>query len=153
MSSELSQQEADRLIGLPKEFLDLSPVTLTDHFDFERDLRSADKQELFILTFRQGRIDIKKVTYNKRHNSGVTLVRLDIVNGQHTNPDGTKIIGPHIHIYREGFNDTIAIPLPNKNLGFDSIDDYIKSLDDFFRFCNIQPVRIINQRSLSNLGV
>ena len=153
MSSELSQQEADRLRGLPKEFLDLSPLILTDHFDIDRGLRSTDKQELFILTLRQGRIDIKKVTYNKRHNSGITLVRVDITKGQHTNPDGEKIIGPHIHIYKEGYGDAIAIPLPNNHLGFNTVDDHLKCLDDFFKFCNIQPVKVVNQRSLINLGV
>jgi len=31
--------------------------------------------------------------------------------GRHTNPDGEKFEGPHIHLFKEGFNDKFAYPV------------------------------------------
>lgn len=148
MSNELTQKQADFLIGIAKEFLDTSTIILNQSFDFERELRSLNKQELFILSLYQGKIDLKKVTYNKRHNSGVTLIRIDLTKGQHTNPDGKKIIGPHMHIYKEGYDDSFAIPLPDKSMGITNTGDCIKCLNELFTFCNIKPIKVVKQTSL-----
>ena len=150
MAVEFSQQEADALRDIQKEFLQAEPIILTDHFNVNRELISIDRQESFVLTLRQGRIDLKKITYNTRHICGIVLVRLDITQGQHTNPDGTKIIGPHIHVYTEGYGDCVAIKLPDSDYGFTDTNDYIKCLGDFFDFCHIEPVPIKRQKSLNN---
>lgn len=151
MDGELSQEQANSLIYMKKEFLNESDLVLNDNFNFERELRSTNKQELFILSLYQGRLDLKKVTYNKRHNKGITLIRIDLTNGQHTNPDGKKIIGPHIHIYKEGYGDSFAIPLPNKEIGITNLEDCTKCLDEFFKYCNIKPINIIKQSLFGNL--
>lgn len=44
-----------------------------------------------------------------------TLVRVDYTNAPetmvHTNPDGTVIVGPHVHFWVDGYNGTIAVPI------------------------------------------
>jgi len=151
MPSELSQEDADFLTEIKKEFIDKSPIVLTDHFNFERDIQSLNGKDVFVLTFYQGRIDLKKVTYNKRHSSGITLRRLDLTDGQHTNPDGQKIVGPHVHIYKENFGDSFAYPITNSKLGFTNISDYVQCLTDFLEMCNIESIKVSRQKSLNNL--
>ena len=58
----------------------------------------------------------------------------------HRNPDGEEIGTPHIHVYREGYGDKWALPLP---ADFRSVADLGTTLDDFLRYCNVtRPPRI-----------
>jgi len=65
----------------------------------------------------------------------VVLVRLDFGGHPHRNPDGEEILSPHLHIYKEGYGDKWAIPVPTDR--FPNMDDLWKTLEDFMRFCNI----------------
>jgi len=144
---ELTQKEADRLIGMNKKFLNKNDIPLSDNFDIERELKSENSQEFFVLSLRQGRIDLRKITYNMRHKPGVPLVRLDLGDRiQHTNPDGVRIIGPHLHVYREGYSDSFAESVPNGH--FKDADNFLKCLTVFLKFCNIEEIKVFNQKSL-----
>lgn len=61
------------------------------------------------------------------------LVRLDINNGTHRNPDGQKIAQNHVHIYNliNGTlnTDAIAIPLPKEFI--DHIDNIFSAVEKF----------------------
>lgn len=65
------------------------------------------------------------------------LIRLDINNGTHRNPDGTLIQQNHMHIYdnRTERKDGIAYPLPNEISNIQTLSD---ALIDFFRYTNIK---------------
>jgi Family of unknown function (DUF6978) len=66
----------------------------------------------------------------------VVLVRLDIDSAPHTNPDGTRLPGTHLHLYREGYDDKWAFPIePGR---FRSIGDISQAFEDFCDYCNIQ---------------
>ena len=52
-----------------------------------------------------------------------------------TNPDGVEVPSPHMHLYREGFGDKWAVPLPRDK--FPNVADLWQMLDDFMRFCNV----------------
>ena len=53
------------------------------------------------------------------------LLRLDVgCTSKHTNPDNTIIEGPHIHRYREGFDEKFAL----------AIDFNSESLEDDLRY-------------------
>jgi len=41
-------------------------------------------------------------------------LRLDVNGAPHTNPDGTKLEGSHLHKYREGYDDKWADPIDPK---------------------------------------
>jgi len=53
---------------------------------------------------------------------------------KHTNPDGEIITGNHLHIYKEGYGDKIAQPLPDI---FTNPENPLKTLREFMKYCNI----------------
>jgi hypothetical protein len=132
----LSQEEADALLGMEKHRVN------EDRSDFPMrgesvtlPLQSADKREQFLLDLSRGRIDLRKVKMQNRGRLVVVLVRLDLSGAPHRNPDDTEIAAPHLHIYREGFGDKWAIPLPADQ--FRSPAEVWTTFEDFLRFCNI----------------
>ena len=110
---DLAQLEADALIALEKVRVD----DLTHDYPsaggkLTLGLTSRDKREAFILDISRGRIDLAKGTYQNRAKQVIPLVRLDFGGPPHTNPDGEVLQTPHLHVYREGFGDKWAAPLP-----------------------------------------
>ena len=98
-------------------------------------LISQDKKESFWLDVRSGRIDLLKGTYQNRARQVIVLVRLDFGGSAHRNPDDSEIESPHLHLYREGYGDKWAIPLPHGN--FTNTENLMNLLSDFMRYCNI----------------
>jgi hypothetical protein len=111
----LTQEEANVLIAMEKHRAN------EDHSDFPmrgqsltRPLQSTDKREQFLLDLSRGRIDLVKVKMQNRGRQVVVLVRLDLGGAPHRNPDDEEIGVPHLHLYREGFGDKWAVPLPRE---------------------------------------
>jgi len=105
-------------------------------------LQSPDKREQFSLDVHFfGRVGIK-ITYQSRARQVVNLVRLDLGTNGHENPDGTFIPGAHLHLYREGFSDKIAFPLPREV--FTDASDSWRTIHDFMRYCNITLPPLFN---------
>lgn len=135
----LTQAEADALIAMEKH-----RVT-DDRANFPMGgesvvlpLQSADKREKFLLDLSRGSVNLKKVKMQTRGRQVVVLVRLDLGGAPHRNPDGEEIPVPHIHIYREGYGDRWAIPVPTDQ--FRAVANVWTTFEDFLRFCNItQP--------------
>ncbi|VUX46051.1 conserved hypothetical protein [Candidatus Defluviicoccus seviourii] len=48
-----------------------------------------------------------------------------------------------MHLFREGYNDRWAIPIPTDR--FPSIDDHFRLLQDFMRYCNVTRPPHFNQ--------
>lgn len=74
-----------------------------------------------------------RFTENNHH-----LIRIDINNGSHRNPDGIKIKQNHIHIYKyeEGLpRDAYAFPLDTDDSNIVSVFD---ALEYFLKYNNIQ---------------
>ena len=132
----LTQTEADALISLEKhrineeewEYPDLGGAISVP-------LISTDRRENFILDISRGRIDLLKGKYQSRARQMVVLLRLDFGSAPHRNPDGEEISSPHLHIYREGYGDKWATPVPMNE--FLNVSDRWRTLQDFMRFCNI----------------
>ncbi|EAY56026.1 MAG: conserved hypothetical protein [Leptospirillum rubarum] len=104
-------------------------------------LQSPDRREQFFLDLSRGSIDLLKSKLQNRGRQVVVLVRLDIHGAPHRNPDGGEITTSHLHIYREGYGDKWAIPVPPDR--FRMNDSLWTILEDFMRFCNItQPPHI-----------
>lgn len=138
----LTQAEADALIAMEKHRVN------EDRSDFPMGgqslalpLQSFDKREHFLLDLSRGRIDLLKVTMQNRARQVVVLVRLDLGGAPHRNPDDEDIPAPHLHVYREGYGDKWAIPVPAQR--FAPTADLWTALEEFMRFCNItQPPHI-----------
>ncbi|HYM62636.1 MAG TPA: hypothetical protein VEZ11_17260 [Thermoanaerobaculia bacterium] len=135
----LTQTEADALIAMEKHRAN------DDRSDFPLGgesivlpLQSPDKREQFLLDMSRGRIDLLKVKLQNRARQVVVLVRLDLGGAPHRNPDDEEIQAPHLHLYREGYGDKWAFPVPSDR--FTKIADLWATLGDFMRYCNItQP--------------
>lgn len=132
----LTAAEAEALISMPKIKVN------DDRHDYPGmggslviPLTSEDKREEFLLDIYRGRIDLLKGTYQNRARQVVVLARVDFGGAPHRNPDGVEVPSPHMHLYREGFGDKWAVPLPPDK--FPNVADLWQLLDDFMRFCNV----------------
>jgi len=132
----ITQAEADYLISMVK--LIETPKSVKFPFPGEKreiPLLSTDGKEKFLLDINRGGIKLSKCTYQNRYRKDIVLLRLDIDGPDHTNPgeDG-PISCPHLHVYREGFGDKWAIPLPHE---FSSDTSLIVKLFEFLQYCKI----------------
>ena len=138
----ITQAEADALIAMEKHRVN------EDRSDFPMGgqslvlpLQSPDKREQFLLDLSRGRIDLFKVKMQNRGRQVVVLVRLDLGGAPHRNPDDEEIPAPHLHVYREGYGDKWAMPIPADR--FTATADLWVTLEEFMRFCNVtQPPHI-----------
>ena len=133
---DLSQSEANALISMEKIRVDGRSI---DYPSFggriSVPLMSKDKRESFILDISRGRIDLLKGTYQSRARQVVILVRIDFGGQPHRNPDGQEVLSPHLHVFKEGFGDKWAIPIPEDK--FQNTANLRKLLEDFMCYCNI----------------
>jgi len=144
MSIELTQTEADELIAMPKQPSDQDVVLFPAAGErLVIPLISLDRTEDFLLDVTRSRIDLAKITYQNRGRVVVILMRLDVNGPPHRNPDGVQMPCPHLHIYREGFGDKWAFPLPVGK--FMNLDDMTQTLSDFMGECNVTPQPIVQK--------
>ena len=131
----LTQAEADALLALSKLRID---DKVWDYPGLGGSLSvplvSSDRRESFLLDIRRGRIDLAKGTYQNRGRQVIVLARLDFGGQPHRNPDDEEIGSPHLHVYREGFADKWAVPLPRDK--FPRTEPWSLLLD-FLKFCNV----------------
>lgn len=159
-SSILTNEAVWRLIKLQKWFNPTEPVVLAEGAVTNFELQSSDRQNSFTLDIRRGRIELK-YTMQMRANTTIRLVRLDF-KGSHTNPDVDYHVGsedpfyaihdlcigrtfndePHIHIYRNGFDDRWAYPVEGI---FNRSQDIESTFKDFLDYCNIDGKYVIQE--------
>ena len=139
----LSQSEADYLLSIEKHCNDNTSYQFTGFQDnLIIPLESFDRRENFLLDFwSSGKIALKG-TYQNRARSTFVLARIDFNGKPHRNPDDVEVASPHIHLYREGFGDRFAFPLPDNH--FTNPGDLKTTLLEFIKYCNItKPPYII----------
>ena len=154
----LSQEQVFELISR-KKFSDCRSVVISPGTDRHIDLYTSNLHDIFTLDVERGRV-ILKYTFQTRYSKTYSLVRLD-VGGSHTNPPVELELGdgdwlndiqpgyagrrfikePHIHIYREGFEDKWAYR-PEDLLDIDSYEDMGQVFFKFLGFCNIDSIPI-----------
>jgi len=108
-------------------------------------LISIDKKEEFILDIWKRKISLK-YRYQTRVRKTVILVRLDIGGSPHRNPDNEEIPPNHIHIYKEGYDDKWAYPIPIER--FRNIQDILETLQNFMMYCNITKPPLFENNSV-----
>ena len=134
----LTQDEADVLIKIEKKAIS------SKCYEFPNDnklkvsipLTSVDGEYKFDLDISRGSINLSKIKYQNRTLKNTILIRIDICSSPHMNPDGMYVPPTHCHIYKEGYNDRFAYPLPDE---FNKInpDDIKKMVTTFLKYCNI----------------
>ena len=134
MMIDLTQAEANLLLAMEKHRTKDASYSF-GALRLEIPLQSLDQREHFLLDIGRGRINLLKGTYQTRAKQVVILARLDFGGTPHRNPDGEEIPSPHLHIFREGFADKWAQPLPAEH--FTNSDDTWVLFVDFLRFCNV----------------
>jgi hypothetical protein len=128
----ITQDEADFLLNMKK-----IKINDEDHHlpylggKIEIPLVSLDKRERFALDISRGRIDLKRQKYQNRAKENIVLVRLD-TGAPHRNPDNEEIGVPHLHLYKAGYGDKWAYPIP-PNV-FKDINDFWQTLHDFMEY-------------------
>lgn len=125
----LEQWEADHLLGMSKIYSDTETVDLSPGTSIEYQLEDIDGIEYFLLDIRCSSRNIRKVCFQLRTRRTVVLARL-CTGVPHTNPDGQKVQVPHLHRYREGYEDKWAIQV-------DSFDDRVGALEFFCNKINL----------------
>ena len=132
----LTQAEADALIAMEKFRVD---DTRWDYpgsgGSLSIPLLSRDRRETFLLDLSRGKIDLLKGSYQNRSRQVIILVRLDFGGQPHRNPDDQEIPSPHLHLFREGYGDKWATPVPSNF--FPNTSDLWRLLEDFMVFCHI----------------
>lgn len=132
----LSQAEADALLAMEKHSIDEVSYDYPGLGGAIRiPLISADKHESFFLDISRGQINLGKGKYQSRARGVTILARLDFGGSPHRNPDDQEIPCPHLHLYKEGFADKWAVPVPADV--FTDTNDRWQILIDFMRFVNI----------------
>ena len=97
-------------------------------------LLSLDNKYEFTLDLWRGTMILAKGRYQTRTRKTIILARLDFGGSPHRNPDQVEMGTPHIHLYREGFGDKWAFPLPPE---INDSSDRWQMLDEFMNFCKI----------------
>ena len=141
MNPSLIQAEADALLAMDKH---RTNKTAWKYPDFGGKvavpLISGDEQERFVLDLSRSRINLAQRTFQNRGRQVVSLARLDF-GRPHRNPDGKEIGSPHLHLYKEGFGDKWAYPVPPTH--FPNLCNPQLTFEDFMRFCNIVTAPVI----------
>ena len=144
----LTQAEADALIAMEKHRVTDDPTDFPiGGASVVLSLQSVDKREQFLLDLSRGRINLQKVKMQTRGRQVIVLVRLDLGGAPHRNPNGEEVPVPHLHVYREGYADKWAMPVPPDR--FRAVTDVWTAFEDFMRFCNITRPPNVKQEVLT----
>lgn len=132
----LTQADADALLEMEKLKADDGVYPYPSNGGAVRiPLQSADRRESFTLDITRNQIKLSKGTYQNRARGVIVLARVDFGGAPHRNPDDQEIPCPHLHLYREGFGDKWACPLPTAH--FTNPGDPWFLLQEFMQYINV----------------
>lgn len=144
MEGKLTQDEAIKLLEMLKSTLvkSVNPPVKGDATEF--DVVGEINHVLFTIRLYRGKINPNKYEIGARiKKDGILLLELHINPGKpHKNPDGTKLIGSHWHIYTEEYYRRYAIPAEDMDA-----DDFVENTLAFFEMFNLIEVPFISCQS------
>lgn len=112
----LTQVEADQLMAMAKHFVrPPATVSIPPGTDETYELAGPNNRETFLLDIWRGTIKLSKLKFQNRVRVAVVLARLDVDGAPHTNPDGVRLAGTHLHLFKEGFDDKWAFVVDPKD--------------------------------------
>jgi len=135
-------------MNLAKEFEKADAISLNPGVNDSHELINKAEKEKFKLDVWRGTIRLSKVRHQHRARKTCVLVRLEVDGAPHQNPDGVKVPCPHIHIYREGYDDKWAYPIDENE--FTDLNDPEQLFKDFCAYCNITNLPVVVPYSEQN---
>ena len=93
-------------------------------------------RESFLLDVWRGTLRLTKLKFQHRMRTAIVLVRLDVDGAPHTNPDGKRLLGTHLHLFKEGYDDRWAYPVDQSK--FTLLRDPGTTFQEFCSFCKIE---------------
>lgn len=147
----ITQEEADTLRIIEKYLANPQDVKIpkmreTRIYPAYHKCYNRRRDDLDVSAYRGG-IDENKVSYRLIYKKGILLIRIDTNDKTaHINPDNKSFIPPmtpHVHIYREGYGDKFAYPLPDEfsSKGADIEKLFIEFLQ-YSNFINIDELSL-----------
>ena len=94
-----------------------------------------DGRDRFLLDIWRSAKNVRRARFQIRAKRAVVLARLGIGGAAHRNPDESEVPAPHLHLYRRGWGDGWANPVPIAR--FTAPNDLYRSLEEFMAYCNI----------------
>jgi hypothetical protein len=102
----MTQAEADLFMQMVKHFVrPPATITIPPGADDTYELAGPNNRETYLLDVWRGTLRLSKLKYQNRVQTAVILVRLDVEGAPHTNPDGQRLAGTHLHLLKEGYDD------------------------------------------------
>lgn len=133
----LTQTEADQFIQMVKHFVRAPAwITIPPGGDDTYELASLDDRESFLLDIWRGTLRLTKLRFQNRVRTAIVLVRLDVDGAPHTNPDGQRLSGTHLHLFKEGYDDRWAYSVDSSR--FTLLSDAGATFQEFCAFCKIE---------------
>lgn len=121
---------------MPKHFVrPPASISIPPGSDETYELATLDDRETFLLDIWRGTLRLTKLKFQNRVRTIVVLVRLDVDGAPHTNPDGQRLSGTHMHLFKEGYDDKWAYPIDDKL--FTLLSDPGTTFQEFCAFCKI----------------
>lgn len=140
----ITQQEYEELLKQKKEFIETDHLKLGPHpIKWTREVMSLDTRDTFLVDFTRTSIKISKYSINKRYRKTIILIRY-CSDTPHTNPseyDGKYFPGTHLHLYKEGYDDRIAID--PSDISIDISDDMETVLTKLLNYFNVVTIPAI----------
>jgi hypothetical protein len=109
--------------------------------DFVYQAFSSDLRDSFYLDLARPSLKPQKLKLQLRASSMDILVRLDVNGSPHKNPDGHRLGGTHLHLYREGAGDDWAFLLDAG--AFSNPNDPLRAFFDFCGYCRIDVTSLM----------
>ena len=132
----LTQTEADQFMQMVKHFVrPPATITIPPGADDTYELAGPNNREKFLLDVWRGTLRLSKLKLQNRVRTAIILVRLDVDGAPHTNPDGERLAGTHMHLFKEGFDDKWAYPVDSS---ISMLSDPGKTFHDFCAYCRIE---------------
>ena len=111
-------------------------ITIPPGLDESHELVDLANRERFTLDIWRGTLRLTKLKFQNRVRTIVVLARLDVDGAPHTNPDGQKVSGTHLHLFKEGYEDRWAYPVDSKV--FTLLADPGTTFQEFCSYCQIE---------------
>lgn len=147
---QLTDQKVKELIGklkYPKNTLSYHQINSLISAMFGKiDVNEAiiDNDDIeYILGIYRGKYHADRFTIHIRFKeTNDHLIRIDVhPNNRHVNPDGTIIVGSHIHIYSSKYDKKDAIAIPLNDYDFPNIRTIVEVYSEFVKMANIKKTR------------
>lgn len=129
----LTDAQVDFLIKIEKIILDRADLPVNGDKRVYRLSKSRSFRKILSLNCNSSNKNNNKYSYTIVY-KGLRIFSVDLMSSPHTNPDGARISGNHMHIYKEGFYDQYAYELSDV---FKDPKDFLTTFYDVLAYSNV----------------